>query len=184
MAWNASGAIIAALEAGLAVQQIQENLLRFKGMVRRFDLFYADENRVMISDYGHSPNAINYITKEIRSIFPNKKLHMVFQPHLFSRTFNFFNEFVEELAASDKVSMLDIYPAREDSMLWEGKISSLMMADALKARGVDAEYRGHCSEIVKNLKTHIGQDEITCFMGAGDMDVYYPELFALFNAKN
>ena len=110
---NAVGAIIAALELGLDLDLIKNNILRFKGMVRRFDLFKTKDNDIIITDYGHSPESINTVLKEIRSIFKEKKVHLIFQPHLFSRTFNFFNEFVMELKEADKITLIDIYPARE-----------------------------------------------------------------------
>ncbi len=184
MIYNATGAIIAALELGLSIDEVKKNILRFKGMVRRFDLFKTKNNGIIITDYGHSPESINQIIKEIRSIFKDKKIHLIFQPHLFSRTYNFFNEFVNELKNADRVSIVDIYPAREDPRLWEEKISSYMIYEKLKKTGIDVYYAGKSIEIFNNLVDKIDEKETTCFIGAGDMDQYYNKLLDFFHAKS
>ncbi len=124
------------------------------------------------------------IIKEIRSIFKDKKIHLIFQPHLFSRTYNFFNEFVNELKNADRVSIVDIYPAREDPRLWEEKISSYMIYEKLKKTGIDVYYAGKSIEIFNNLVDKIDEKETTCFIGAGDMDQYYNKLLDFFHAKS
>lgn len=153
-------------------------------MVRRFDLFKTKKNGVIITDYGHSPESINQIIKEIRNIYKNKKIHLIFQPHLFSRTYNFFNEFVGELKEADRVSLIDIYPARENPELWKEKISSYMICEKLKKMKKDVYYAGKSREIYNTLKGKIDENEITCFVGAGDMDQYYDRLLDFFHAKS
>lgn len=184
MIYNAAGAILAALELGLSIDEVKKNILRFKGMVRRFDLFKTGNNGVIITDYGHSPESVNQIIKEIRDIYKNKKVHIIFQPHLFSRTYIFFNEFVRELKEADRVSLIDVYPARENPVLWEGKISSYMIYEKLKKMKKDVFYAGKSSDIYNSLKTKIDEKEVTCFVGAGDMDQYYYKLFDFFHAEN
>lgn len=180
---NAAGAIIAAMELGYNVREINARLQSFKGMLRRFDLYKTRKGGIFITDYGHSPESISHVTKEIRTIFPDKKLHIVFQPHLFSRSFNFFDGFVESLTGADRVSLVDIYPAREHAADWEGKVSAEMMVKALKAKGQAAVYAGKSSELPA-LAESISEEEITCFIGAGDMDHKFPELFAKFGAEH
>jgi len=181
---NAAGAIIAAINLGIPIEQISENLKRFTGMVRRFDIFKTKNGGIVITDYGHSPKAIDLIIKEIRNIFRDRKIHLVFQPHLFSRTYNFLNEFVESLKKADKVSLIDIYPAREDPEEWKDKISSQMLCEKLKTSGTEVFYRGNSKNIKDSLKDKIDENEITCFLGAGDMDLYYPDLFEGLHVKN
>lgn len=184
LAYNATGAIIAAFELGLSYEEINLNIQRFKGMVRRFDLYKTKNNGIFITDYGHSPESLNHIIMEIKAIFPDKKLHMVFQPHLFSRTFNFFEEFVEALKKSDRVSLIDIYPAREKEEDWNDKISSAMIYKELLKVKKDVFYAGKSKDIPKNLINKIDEKEITCFIGAGDMDLYFNELFKFFKAES
>jgi UDP-N-acetylmuramate--alanine ligase len=174
LVYNAAGAVIAAIELGLPVKTIQQNIQRFKGMVRRFDIYKTKNNGIIITDYGHSPESIRTIVGEIRNIFKDKKLHLVFQPHLFSRTYNFFNEFIEELGKADRISLIDIYPAREKIEDWDKKINSFMIYENLKKNGCNVFYAGKSSNIPESLKDKINDNEITCFIGAGDMDIYYP----------
>ena len=180
MVYNATGAIIASLELGLPPENVQKNILRFKGMVRRFDVYKTKGNGVIITDYGHSPEAINHIIKEIRNIFKGEQIHLIFQPHLFSRTYNFFKEFIYELKHADKISLIDIYPAREDPEYWNKKVSSYMIYEKLKELKKDVYYAGKSAEIYENLSDKINKDEVTCFLGAGDMDLYYQKILNLF----
>ena len=184
MIYNAAGAIIASLKLGLSIKQIKKNILRFKGMVRRFDIYKTKKNGIIITDYGHSPQAINHIIKEIRSIFIHKKIHLIFQPHLFSRTYNFFNEFINALKKADKLSLIDIYPARENPLDWKEKISSYMLYEKLKNDGMNVFYAGKSHEIKNNLLDKIDEKEITCFLGAGDMDLYYTAILGSLEARS
>ncbi len=179
---NAAGAVIAALELGLSADVIKTNIANFTGMVRRFDVFKTAKSGVFITDYGHSPESLSHICREIRQIYKDKKLHFVFQPHLFSRTFNFYKGFIEALSGADKVSMIDIYPARERAADWDGKVSSSDMAHDLGENGINSAYCGAAAQICENLKPRIDESEVTCFIGAGDMDRYYGKLFSDFGA--
>lgn len=174
--YNATGAVIAALELGLSEKTINNNLKNFKGMQRRFDLHKTKNNGVIITDYGHSPESISHIIKEIRTIFKDKKIHLVFQPHLFSRTYNFFSQFIDSLKKADKISIIDIYPAREHAKDWQDKISSKMIVDKLMSYGKNVYYAGSSNQIYQNMLDRIDEKEIICFLGAGDMDQYYPEI--------
>jgi UDP-N-acetylmuramate--alanine ligase len=180
MIHNSVAAIICARTLGLSSDDIKENIKRFKGMVRRFDMFKTSQGGVFITDYGHSPAAVTTIISQVRQLFPGRRLHMVFQPHLFSRTFNFFDEFVESLALADRVTLVDIYPAREDPVQWVNRVSSLDLCEALQKKGVTVVYAGHSSGIQETINGIIDLDDVTCFMGAGDMDRYYTALFEKF----
>lgn len=184
MALNASGAIIAALEIGLSKESIRDGLTRFKGMVRRFDLYRAADNGVVITDYGHSPGAVGFIREEIKRLFPDRKIHIIFQPHLFSRTFNFFGEFVKELSAYDKISVVDIFPAREDIAKWSAKVSSDQLVREIKSINSNTEAVGKPSSIYDSVINRISEDEITCFVGAGDMDLYYGRILDSLSAES
>lgn len=181
---NATGAILAAFELGLDFKTIKNNINRFKGMVRRFELFKTKNNGIIITDYGHSPESINNIIKEIRNIFPNRKVHTIFQPHLFSRTHKFFDEFIDALRKSDKISLIEIYGAREKEEDWIDKVSSYKMYDTLKKIGASVYYAGRSNEIYNNIIDKINKDEVTSFIGAGDMDLYYDRILKELEAKD
>ncbi|MBN2546453.1 MAG: hypothetical protein JXB50_11700 [Spirochaetes bacterium] len=176
MVYNSTGAILTALMLGVGYGAINNALLNFRGMIRRFDVYKTKNNGTIITDYGHSPESINNIVNEIRTIYKGKIIHLIFQPHLYSRTFNFFKDFIKALSNADRVTLIDIYPAREISEDWQDKISSLMLYEALKKMGIEVYYAGKSSDISKNLINKISENEINCFIGAGDMDQYYGEI--------
>jgi UDP-N-acetylmuramate--alanine ligase len=184
LVYNASGAIITAMMLGLTPELIQGRLNKYTGLVRRFDLYKSKNNGIVITDYGHSPESINCIVSEIRKIFTGKKIHLVFQPHLYSRTYNFFNAFIESLSKADKISLIDIFPARENHKDWHKKISSNMLFDELKKLGKNVFYAGPSCNIMNRLIDKIDEKEITCFIGAGDMDLYYPQILASLECRN
>ena len=179
LALNATGAVLAALELGMSLADVAKGLKRFTGMKRRFDV--CGQKPVFITDYGHSPESIRHIVGEIRNIFPDRKLHLVFQPHLFSRTYNFLDDFAQSLAAADKISLIDIYPAREKKEDWEERVSSEILAKKTTTLNPNTEYCGSPQTITENLKDKIDINDVVCLMGAGDMDRYYEKLIKSFN---
>ena len=108
-------------------------------------------------------------------------IYTFFQPHLFSRTFNFLDDFAIALSAADKVSLIDIYPAREKKEEWEKRVSSEMLAEKTIKYNPNTEYCGSPITITENLKEKINIEDVVCLMGAGDMDRYYGELIKSFN---
>ncbi|MFV0531489.1 MAG: UDP-N-acetylmuramate--L-alanine ligase [Flavobacteriales bacterium] len=109
---NALAAIAASLETGLDFEAIRAAVQTFKGIKRRFSVHYNKEV-VYIDDYAHHPAELNAVFDAVREMFPNKKLLVVFQPHLFSRTRDFSKDFSKSLARADELILMDIYPARE-----------------------------------------------------------------------
>lgn len=113
---NLSNALIAlamALEYGCPCQQLAKALASFKGVKRRFTYHIKTEDLVFVDDYAHHPEEINAVHQAVREMYPNKKVLAVFQPHLFSRTRDFADDFAKSLSQFDEVLLLDIYPARE-----------------------------------------------------------------------
>jgi UDP-N-acetylmuramate--alanine ligase len=184
MAYNSAGAIIAAMKLGLPPEMIRTNIKTFTGMERRFDVYKTPQGGVIITDYGHSPESLNHIISEIRSTFPGKKVHLVFQPHLFSRTFNFFDDFINALNKSDRISLIDIYPAREKEEDWTDKVTSFMLYEHLNKIHTDVFYAGKSRDIYQNIINRIDENDVTCFIGAGDMNLYYGGIFKELNAVN
>jgi UDP-N-acetylmuramate--alanine ligase len=110
---NALMALAMAKTFGLPNEAIASALFSFKGIKRRFSYQIKTENLIYIDDYAHHPTEINAVHQAVRELYPNKKVLAIFQPHLFSRTKDFADDFAQSLAAFDQVILLDIYPARE-----------------------------------------------------------------------
>ena len=109
---NALAATAMALQAGLNFDQIKSGIKTFKGIKRRFSIHYNKEVGY-VDDYAHHPTEIDAIIDGVRELFPNKKILGVFQPHLFSRTRDFADDFAQSLSQLDELILMDIYPARE-----------------------------------------------------------------------
>ncbi len=110
---NALAALAMADVYGVSLENIKNQLKTFKGVQRRFSYKIKTENVVLIDDYAHHPTEINAVEHSVREMYPNEKVLAVFQPHLFSRTKDFADDFANALSKFDEVLLLDIYPARE-----------------------------------------------------------------------
>jgi len=110
---NAIMALAMAKKFGTPTDAIARALLSFKGIKRRFSYQVKTENRVFIDDYAHHPTEINAVYQAVTELYPDKKVLAIFQPHLFSRTKDFADDFAKSLSAFDEIILLDIYPARE-----------------------------------------------------------------------
>ncbi len=113
---NLSNAVIAmamAAEYGVSHQQLAKALASYKGVKRRFTYQIKTDNLVFIDDYAHHPEEINAVHSAVREMYPDKKVLAVFQPHLYSRTRDFIDDFAQSLSQFDELLLLDIYPARE-----------------------------------------------------------------------
>ena len=110
---NTVVALAMAHSYGVPLLSIAKALKTFKGVQRRFTYKIKTEDLVMIDDYAHHPTEINAVAEAVRELYPNKKILAVFQPHLFSRTQDFADDFADNLSKFDSILLLDIYPARE-----------------------------------------------------------------------
>ncbi len=110
---NAVAALAMANHFGVSIEVIAKALLTFKGIKRRFSYKINTENLVLIDDYAHHPTEINAVVDAVNEMYPKQKVLGVFQPHLFSRTRDFAEDFAQSLARFDELILLDIYPARE-----------------------------------------------------------------------
>ena len=129
---NGLVAFAMAIEAGSPADRLVRALGTFKGVQRRFSYQIKNENLVYIDDYAHHPTEINAVYSAVREMHPNKKAVAVFQPHLFSRTKDFVNDFAESLAKFDAILLLDIYPAREKPI--EGVTSEWLFGENKKSK--------------------------------------------------
>ena len=165
---NATAAFIAARQIGLDAKAITQALSTFKGVKRRFDIRVKNARHCYIDDYAHHPEEIRSCLTAIKSSFPEKKLTLVFQPHLFSRTRDFMDGFAEVLALADELILLDIYPARELPI--EG-ITSQALLD--KVQLTDKRLCSK-SELVNLIESE--KPELLVTMGAGDIDRFVEPL--------
>jgi UDP-N-acetylmuramate--alanine ligase len=110
---NALLALAMASKFGTPTESIAKALATFKGVKRRFSFQIRKDNLIYIDDYAHHPTEINAVYQAVRELYPNKKVLAVFQPHLYSRTRDFADDFAKSLAQFDEILLLDIYPARE-----------------------------------------------------------------------
>lgn len=159
---NAIAASAVALEAGISQAALAQGLSSFSGVQRRFDMQIHRGDFVYIDDYAHHPEELRACIKATRMLFPGKKITGVFQPHLFSRTRDFADDFASVLSTLDEVILLDIYPAREKSI---PGITSAMLLEKVTASEKKLVTR---EMLVETLKQ--GKLQVLLTMGAGDID--------------
>ncbi|WP_373057068.1 UDP-N-acetylmuramate--L-alanine ligase [Zunongwangia sp. H14] len=158
---NAITALAMAVEYGSPTNHLARALSSFKGVKRRFSYKINSENLVLIDDYAHHPAEISAVYQAVREMHSGKKVLAVFQPHLFSRTKDFADEFAESLTKFDAVMLLDIYPARELPV--EG-ITSTWLLDKISNPEKELVQKDNLSAKIKS--TH---PEVVVMMGAGDI---------------
>lgn len=160
---NTMAALAMANSIGIPLQTIAKALLSFKGVDRRFSYRINREDFVLIDDYAHHPKEIEEIYNTLRNLYPLDKLTVVFQPHLYSRTKDFKEGFIDILSKFDHVVLLPIYPAREKPI--EG-VTSAMLAEQIKMKNKNVMLvKAH--EIVPAL--HYYKAKINAMLGAGNI---------------
>lgn len=159
---NAVAALAAAILAGVTPEELSHGIASFKGVKRRFDIRLNENDFVYIDDYAHHPEEIKACIRSARAMFPGKKLTGIFQPHLFSRTRDFAEEFAKSLALLDEVLLLPIYPARE---LPIPGIDSQMLLSLMDHNNKKLVQKADIPEYFSGK--HI---EVLLTMGAGDID--------------
>jgi len=165
---NATAAFVAARQVGIAADDIAKALTTFKGVKRRFDIRVNNGEHCYLDDYAHHPEEIRACLQAVRDAFPSKKLTLVFQPHLYSRTRDFMDEFAQILAQADELILLDIYPAREKPI--EGITSGTLLEK------VSLADKKLCpkAELVSLIDSE--RPELLVTMGAGDIDRFVEPL--------
>lgn len=147
---------------GLTENEIRQGLKTFKGVKRRFEFHVRKDECIYIDDYAHHPTEINSLISSIRLLYPNLKITAVFQPHLFSRTKDFMEEFAIELAKVDELILMPIYPAREIPL--EGVTSEILKT---KISHKNVSVLEH-NEVLERLKGE--KKGVFLTVGAGDID--------------
>ncbi len=165
---NAIGAALMCMKAGVSTASIREGLAQFKGIKRRFENVLNNEKVTYIDDYAHHPSELRAIISSVRELYPKKKITAVFQPHLFTRTQDFMNEFAYELSQLDELLLIPIYPAREKPIAGVTSEAVLERMTLTNARCVAKE------EVLHELKKSKVQVLLT--LGAGDIDRLVPQI--------
>ena len=148
----------------------------YKGVDRRFDFALRDEKHVVISDYAHHPKEIYQSAKSIKQVYNNRHITAIFQPHLYTRTRDFYKDFAEALSQLDEVILCDIYPARE---LPIPGVTSQLIYDRL-APGVKKQMIKK-DEVLDFIKSR--DFDVLVILGAGDLDNYVPEITKIIQEK-
>ena len=166
---NSIAAIAVAHLCGATSSEIKAAMKSFKGVERRFDFILKNDKHVLINDYAHHPAELKQSILSIKELYPDRKLTTIFQPHLYSRTKDFYSEFANSLSLSDEVILLDIYPAREEPI--EG-VTSKLIYDKIKAPL--KKLLVSKDDLVNLLKTT--STDIVLTLGAGDINLLLPKL--------
>lgn len=171
--WNATAAIAAVLEAfpEIPEETIRLKISTFLGVKRRFDYIVRRPDFVYIDDYAHHPNEMSSFITAVREIYPDREICGVFQPHLYTRTRDFADEFAAALDLLDRVILLPIYPAREKPI--EGITSEFLLGKIQNPAKMVLQK----SELVPYMKQH--RPDILLTIGAGDIDRLVPKLASL-----
>ena len=158
---NALVAFAMAYTNGCDVRQLKKALKNYKGVKRRFSYELNSEAQVYIDDYAHHPREISAVHQALRELYPGDEVLAIFQPHLYSRTNDFAQEFGVELSKFDALILLDIYPAREEPI--KGVTSSWLL------KQVDLKHKILCTKenLISQIKKY--QKRIIVTMGAGDI---------------
>lgn len=158
---NATAAIAIAISLGCRADKIREALLTFKGIQRRFELVVREDEQVYIDDYAHHPTELEAAILAAKTLYPNRKITGVFQPHLYSRTQDFVEGFAKALDGLDEIILLGIYPARELPI--EG-VSSKLIFDRMQNPNRLLIDKSELLEVLKKRDL-----EVLMTLGAGDL---------------
>ena len=166
---NMLAAAAAAQIQGISAEKLQPAVAAYRGVKRRFEFVITTPKNVYLDDYAHHPREIEAFLRSVRALYPNKRLRVIFQPHLFTRTRDFAEGFSKSLSIADEVFLLDIYPARElplpgiTSALILNNITSPTKAIQTKAQVLAAAQTDESFDILATV-------------GAGDIDTLVPQL--------
>ncbi len=164
---NATVALAILHELGVDFETLKKAIAGFKGIKRRYTKHIYPGGKIYIDDYAHHPTEINAVVGSIKTFYPDKKLLVVFQPHLFSRTRDFADGFAESLSNSEELILLDIYPARELQENFEGITSDWL----LEKVNLDKKEISNLSEAFNKIKEK--EFDILLTIGAGNIDTLY-----------
>lgn len=169
---NGIAAMALAQIGGSTPEEIKAAMPQFRGVDRRFDFKIKNSNIVFLSDYAHHPEEIRQSVTSIRRLYPDRKITAVFQPHLYTRTRDFYQDFARSLSLLDEVILLDIYPAREAPI---PGVTSQLIYDNLRP-GIEKSMctKEELLDVLKHKKL-----DVLITLGAGDIDNFVPQIYEL-----
>ena len=173
---NGIAAMALAQIAGATADEIRSAMASFRGVDRRFDFKLKCDKAVFLTDYAHHPAEIRQSVASIRELYGDRKIAAIFQPHLYTRTRDFFKEFAESLSLLDEVILTDIYPAREAPI---PGVTSRLIYDRLAPEVKKCLCR---KEEVPEMVRRSDAD-VFILLGAGDIDAYVPQIMEVLKAR-
>ena len=168
---NGIAAMAMAQLCGVTDEELRAGMDSFRGVERRFDFKLKTERKVFLSDYAHHPAEIRQSALSIRELYAGRKVTVVFQPHLYSRTNDFYREFAESLSLFDEVILTDIYPAREEPI---PGVTSALIYDNLEAHVKKQMIEK--AELLAVVEARKSDIEVLVSLGAGDIENYAPQI--------
>ena len=173
---NGVAAMAMAQLNGCTADELRAGMKTYLGVERRFDFQIRSNRHVLLSDYAHHPQEILQSAKSIRELYRDRKITAIFQPHLYTRTRDFYADFARALSMLDEVILCDIYPAREQPI---HGVTSRLIYDQL-APGVKKELI-HKEDVPDWVRNH--DSDVLIILGAGDLNDYVPQIKAILETK-
>lgn len=173
---NSIAAMAMAQLNGCTAEELRYGMKTYHGVVRRFDFKIKNKKHVFLSDYAHHPKEIYQSAKSLRELYKDRKITAIFQPHLYTRTRDFYNDFADALSQLDEVILCDIYPAREQPI---PGVTSKLIYDNLKP-GVEKSLisKDDVLDLVKKRNF-----DVLVVLGAGDLDNLCPQITKIIESK-
>lgn len=173
---NGVAAMAMAQLNGCTAEELRYGMATYRGIDRRFDFALKNDRHVLISDYAHHPKEIFQSAKSIKQLYGNRKITAIFQPHLYTRTRDFYKDFADALSQLDEVILCDIYPAREQPI---PGVTSKLIYDNL-AEGVEKSMV-KTDEVLDLVKSR--DFDVLVILGAGDLDNQVPKIAKILESK-
>lgn len=173
---NGVAAMAMAQLNGCTAEELRYGMATYRGVDRRFDFALKNDRHVLISDYAHHPKEIFQSAKSIKQLYSNRKITAIFQPHLYTRTRDFYKDFADALSQLDEVILCDIYPAREQPI---PGVTSKLIYDNL-AEGVEKSMV-KTDEVLDLVKSR--DFDVLVILGAGDLDNQVPKIAKILESK-
>lgn len=174
---NGIAAMAMAQLCGCTADELREGMRTYGGVDRRFDFKIKTDSQVFLSDYAHHPKEIFQSAKSLREMYSDKKITAIFQPHLYTRTRDFYKEFADALSIFDRVVLLNIYPARELPI--EGVTSKLIydnLADGVEKSMITKD------DVLNYVRNN--DFDVLVVLGAGDLDNMTADITSILVSKN
>ena len=174
---NGIAAMAMAQLNGCTADELRYGMKTYRGVDRRFDFRIRNDKHVLLSDYAHHPKEIFESARSMREVYKNRHITAIFQPHLYTRTRDFYKDFADALSQLDEVILCDIYPARELPI--EGVTSKLIYDNLRPGIEKSMVHKEDVPELVKNRDF-----DVLIILGAGDLDNYMEELAEIIKSKD